>query len=60
MRRKMIITDSHPDNKPKQKMVIELEGGSPWYGYIWLNGEIYTVTEGARSFQVKKTKYKRF
>ena len=56
----MIITDSHPDNKPKQKMVIELEGGSPWYGYIWLNGEIYTVTEGARSFQVKKTKYKRF
>ena len=56
MRREMIITDAHPDNEPKQKMVIELQGGSPWYGYIWLNGEIYTVVEGERVFKIRKTK----
>lgn len=37
------ITDAHSINKPKQEIVIELSGGSPWYGYIWLNDEIFTV-----------------
>lgn len=54
--RKLVITDVHPDNKPKQKMTIELMGGSPWFGYIWLNGACYTVTEGTRTIQIKKTR----
>jgi len=56
MERKLVITDVHPDNRPKKKMTIELQGGSPWFGYIWLNGVCYTVIEGARTIQIKKTK----
>ncbi|MBA7624551.1 hypothetical protein ES703_31960 [subsurface metagenome] len=56
MIKKLVITDAHPDNKPKQKMVIELQGGSPWFGYVWLNGTIYTIVEGARVLKIKRTK----
>jgi len=57
MERELTITDAHPDNQPKQTLTVKLSGGSPWYGYIWINGKIYTVTEGARTVKIKPTRY---
>ena len=37
------ITDAHPDNTPKQELDVVLAGGSPYYGYVWIAGEIYTI-----------------
>lgn len=56
MKRELIIATKHSDNKPKKKLVVELSGGSPWYGYIWLNGECYAIIEGERVFKISKTK----
>ena len=56
MYKRITITNKHPDDKPKEKLTVELSGGSPWYGYIWIEGEIYTVIEGARTFKIKKTR----
>jgi len=58
MKRELIFTEEHPDNNPKQKLIIKLSGGSPWYGYIWVNGVVYTVTEGARTVKIKKLRRK--
>lgn len=54
--KKVTITNAHPENKPTQSMTVTLEGGSPWYGYLWIDGEIYTITFGGRNYQVKRTK----
>ena len=54
MSKELVITKKHHDNKPSEKLVIQLEGGSPWFSYIWLNGEIYTITTGARTFKIKR------
>ena len=59
MERELIITDIHPSHQAQRKakkLVVKLEGGSPWFGYIWLNGECYTVIEGERVFKIKKTR----
>lgn len=53
---KVTISNAHPDNKPTQSMTINLSGGSPWYGYIWIDGEIYTITFGGRNYKIKRTK----
>ncbi len=57
MRHILTIRNAHSDNGPKQELTVEMMGGSPWYGYIWINDKIYTVTEGARTVQIKPTKY---
>lgn len=54
--KKVTISNAHPDNKPTQSMTIKLSGGSPWYGYVWVDGELFTITLGERSCQIKKTK----
>ena len=54
----LIITDIHPScqaHQKAQKLVVKLEGGSPWFGYIWLDGVCYTVIKGARTFKIRKT-----
>lgn len=43
MEKELTITDAHSDNKPRQEMVVQLNGGSPWYGYIWLDDEMYEI-----------------
>ena len=54
MKKQITISDAHPIHNPTQSMTIDLEGGSPWYGYIWIDGEIYTITLG-RNYKIKKT-----
>ena len=56
MNRKISITDRHPENNPTKKIEIEMSGGSPWYGYVWVNGIAYTIIEGKESFKFKRTR----
>ena len=55
-KRELKIADAHTQNQPKQVLKIELSGGSPWYGYVWINDVCYTVIEGPRTVQITKTK----
>lgn len=59
MNRELIITDIHPSHQAQQKaqkLVVKLASGSPWFGYIWLDGVCYTVIKGERVFKIIKTK----
>ena len=56
MYKDLIITNAHPDHKPTEKMVVKLEGGSPWFAYIWIDGVLYTIVKGERSVEIKKHK----
>ncbi len=40
-----------------EKLVIEVQGGSPWFAYIWIDDKMYTLTKGERSVKIKKTTY---
>lgn len=55
MEKNLMITNDHPDCKPTEKMVVELEGGSPWFGYIWIDGILYTITKGERTVKIRRT-----
>ncbi len=57
MEKELIITDAHSDNRPKQKFTVKLHGGSPWFGYIWIDDKCYTVVKGPRTAQIKPTKF---
>jgi hypothetical protein len=57
MERTITISDAHSESRPKQVLKVKMEGGSPWYGYIWINDVIYTVTEGARTVKIQKSRF---
>ncbi len=42
--RTLTIADRHSKNIPTKKIELPMEGGDPWYQYVWLNDEIYLVT----------------
>jgi len=54
MTKEIIIAESHSQQKPKQKIVLNLEGGSPWFAYIWIDDECYVLTKGSRIAHIKK------
>lgn len=42
----LTIAAEHSARPETQKQLnIELQGGSPYFGYIWLNDAIYTIYE---------------
>ena len=43
MARQLTIADQHSSHEPKQKIVLTMEGGSPWYKNIWINDRLYAV-----------------
>ena len=51
------ITNAHSDHKPTQVMNLSLEGGSPWFAYIWIDDVLYTLTMGDKKVvKIKRTK----
>ena len=52
------IATDHPERHTKETQTINLtlSGGSPWYGYLWIDGKLYTVYKTSRSVQIKRTK----
>lgn len=39
-----------------EKITIKLQGGSPYYTYIWIDDVCYTFIKTNRSFKLEKTK----
>lgn len=64
MERMLKISLDHPSGHQvelemagKAKTIyLKLIGGSPYFGYIWIDDVCYTVTQTSRSIQIKKTK----
>lgn len=52
--KKVTISNGHPGDKKAQSMTITLVGGSPYYSYIWIDGEVYSVIFGGRNYHIKK------
>jgi len=54
---KIRIANAHSSNKPTQKVELTLEGGSPWFTYVWINDRCYTIIETSRGVKIEKTKF---
>ena len=37
----------------KQSLEISLNGGSPWYAYIWIDGKVYCLSIGGNGYTYK-------
>lgn len=46
---------THSYEKP-HKLEVELQGGSPWFAYIWIDDVCYTIYKTNRGVTIKKTK----
>lgn len=55
MSKTITIADAHSSKSPKQKLTIELMGGSPWFNYLWIDDVCYTIVKGDRVAKIKKT-----
>lgn len=56
MKQTVIISTSHPEDVDAESVEVELEGGSLCYceGYIWLNGQIYCITEKRGNYNIER------
>lgn len=58
MNQKLIIADVHSTketpNNPRHQLVITLEGGNPWFAYIWIDDVCYAITKGQRTVKIRK------
>ena len=43
MDRTFTIADAHSKNEPAQRIELPANGGSPWYAYVWINDELFTI-----------------
>lgn len=43
MERELVIASEHSNRNPKKKLKIKLQGGSPWFAYIWIDDVCYTI-----------------
>ena len=50
------IANAHSEHKPTQKIKVKLEGGSPYFAYIWIDDILYVLTKGSRTVKIKKLK----
>ena len=51
----LMLSDKHSDYNGKH-LFIELQGGSPWFGYLWIDDVCYKVIKLKRSIKLKKVK----
>lgn len=58
MARLLTIADAHSTNRPKQKVTLQMEGGDPWFAYIWINDTCFSVTrrDGSRYLKITRVK----
>ncbi len=52
--KKILISADGPE-KTKVSIPVRLQGGSPWFGYIWIDDVCYTIIKKQRSYKVVKT-----
>jgi hypothetical protein len=58
MEKEIRISTEHTcrEDENTQTIILKMSGGSPYYGYIWINDICYTVRKGHRSITVMKEK----
>ncbi len=56
--KKIIIALAHSTHLDPEspRLEIELEGGSPYFSYIWIDDVCHTIYKGNRSVSIKNTK----
>ena len=55
---KITIATTHSENKATdggEAIAVSLQGGSPYFGYIWIDDSLYQITKG-RNYSIKKLK----
>ena len=52
------IATEHSIKHTQDTQVIHLKlcGGSPWFAYLWIDDELYTVTKSTKQVNIKRTK----
>lgn len=53
MTKKIRIETISPKGK-KNYINVKLEGGSPWFGFIWIDNVLFTIHKTSRSYKIKK------
>jgi len=54
------IATAHSENplsdygKPREEISLKLQGGSPWFGYLWVDDQCYQVSFGGRNYKFKR------
>ena len=43
MEKTITIADAHSQNEPTQSFKLPITGGSPWYGYLWIDDKMFTI-----------------
>jgi len=60
MTRQLTLANAHSEHKPTQKIVLEMEGGSPWFRftYLWINDQLFVAscTDGSSKITIKPKK----
>lgn len=51
--KKVVIADAHSTHHPKQKIELELEGGSPYFSYIWIDDINYVIRIKGRGYTIE-------
>jgi hypothetical protein len=54
MRKTIMISTDGPE-MTRVSIPVQLQGGSPWFGYIWIDDVCYTITKKERSVTIRKT-----
>ena len=52
------IATEHSINRIKetQEINLKMQGGSPYFAYLWIDDVIYTLTKTDRNIKITKTK----
>lgn len=53
---KIVTLSNVHSNFHGKNLFIELQGGSPWFGYVWIDDVCYTIVKTARGYKLQKSK----
>jgi len=62
MKKLITISKQHSSRikDENEKLILELEGGSPWFTYLWIDDVMYLVTKSSRQVNIKKYRDRKF
>lgn len=52
---KSILISANSPTDTRVSIQVKLQGGNPWFGYIWIDDLCYTIIKGPRSIKLHKT-----
>ena len=54
LNKKILISADSP-YVSRVSIQVKLQGGSPWFGFIWIDDVCYTIYKKGRSYLIKKS-----